>query len=153
MPRLRYGDWRGALTALASGMDAPLWAVDALTALLSGDAREDTRSLGVLLDTIARVSASRDLETLLDYVVDSSVEATGAERGFLVLIDEKTGKQVVRVARSLDPGGEAKSIGRDSQYSTSVVKRVVDRQGPTPRIRALHPRCGRSWARTSPRAA
>ena len=105
-------------------------AVTESSALLSGDAREDTRSLGVLLDTIARVSASRDLETLLDYVVDSSVEATGAERGFLVLIDEKTGKQVVRVARSLDPGGEAKSIGRDSQYSTSVVKRVVDRQEP-----------------------
>ena len=97
---------------------------------LSGDTREDTRSLGVLLDTIARVSASRDLETLLDYVVDSSVEATGAERGFLVLIDEKSGKQVVRVARSLSPSGDAGSIGRDSQYSTSVVKRVVDTQEP-----------------------
>ena len=100
------------------------------TSILSGDTREDTRSLGVLLDTIARVSASRDLETLLDYVVDSSVEATGAERGFLVLIDEKSGKQVVRVARALGPDGEAKSIGRESQYSTSVVKRVVDRQEP-----------------------
>ncbi len=105
-------------------------AVSESSAILSGDTREDTRSLGVLLDTIARVSASRDLETLLDYVVDSSVEATGAERGFLVLIDEKTGKQVVRVARALDPDGEAKSIGRDSLYSTSVVKRVVDRQEP-----------------------
>ena len=100
------------------------------TTFLSGDTREDTRSLGVLLDTIARVSASRDLETLLDYVVDSSVQATGAERGFLVLIDEKSGKQVVRVARALSPAGEPGSIGRDSQYSTSVVKRVVDRQEP-----------------------
>ncbi len=100
------------------------------SAILSGDTREDTRSLGVLLDAIARVSASRDLETLLDYVVDSSVEATGAERGFLVLIDAKSGKQVVRVARSLRPSGEADSIGRDSQYSTSVVKRVVESQEP-----------------------
>ncbi|MGB0330670.1 MAG: PP2C family protein-serine/threonine phosphatase [Planctomycetota bacterium] len=86
---------------------SPAEAVTESSALLSGDAREDSRSLGVLLDTIARVSASRDL-----------------------LIDDKTGKQVVRVARAQDRDGEAKSIGRDSQYSTSVVKRVVDRQEP-----------------------
>lgn len=113
-----------------AGLSAEAEAAADTTTFLSGDTREDTRSLGVLLDTIARVSASRDLETLLDYVVDSSVQATGAERGFLVLIDEKSGKQVVRVARALSPAGEAGSIGRDSQYSTSVVKRVVDRQEP-----------------------
>jgi len=98
--------------------------------ILSGDTREDTRSLSVLLDTIARVSASRDLETLLDYVVDSSVQATGAERGFLVLIDKATGKQVVRVARARDPEGDARSLARESLYSTSVVKRVVEEQHP-----------------------
>ena len=126
---------RPASTGGGSGARAPeapaaAEAVTDSSAILSGDTREDTRSLGVLLDTIARVSASRDLETLLDYVVDSSVEATGAERGFLVLIDEKSGKQVVRVARALGPEGEAKSMGRDAQYSTSVVKRVVDLQEP-----------------------
>lgn len=97
---------------------------------LRGDTGEDTRSLGLLLDTIARVSASRDLESLLDYVVDSSIEATGAERGFLVLMDDRTGKQVVRVARQRGADGTATPLGRDVKYSTSVVQRVVEQEAP-----------------------
>ena len=98
--------------------------------ILSGDAGEDSRSLEVLLDTIARVSASRDLETLLDYVVDSSVEATGAERGFLVLMDDESGKQVVRVARERTAEGETAALGREAKYSTSVVRKVIEQEQP-----------------------
>lgn len=97
---------------------------------LRGDAGEDTRSLDVLLDTIARVSLSRDLESLLDYVVDSSIQATGAERGFLVLYDDEADAQVVRVARELDGERKTQSLGRDVKYSTSVVKRVIEEQAP-----------------------
>lgn len=84
----------------------------------------------LLLHTIAKVSASRDLESLLDFVVDSSIEATGAERGFLVLMDDRTGGQVVRVARERLSSGESESLGRDVKYSTSVVKHVVDSDSP-----------------------
>ncbi|MEL6714037.1 MAG: GAF domain-containing SpoIIE family protein phosphatase, partial [Planctomycetota bacterium] len=104
-------------------------ALDA-AALLRGDAGEDSRSLDLLLDTIARVSASRDLESLLDFVVDASIEATGAERGFLVLMDDASGSQVVRVARERVGSGEKRPLGADVKYSTSVVQRVVDRQQP-----------------------
>ncbi len=97
---------------------------------LRGDIGVDSRSLELLLDTIARVSHSRDLESLLDFVVDSSIEATGAERGFLVLMDDKAGGQVVRVARARRPDGTAIPLGRDVKYSTSVVKRVVDTDEP-----------------------
>lgn len=100
------------------------------TAFLRGDTGEDSRSLELLLDTIARVSASRDLESLLDFVVDSSIEATGAERGFLVLMDDATGGQVVRVARERHADGRSVPLGRDVKYSTSVVKRVVDTHVP-----------------------
>lgn len=100
------------------------------SSFLRGDTGEDSRSLELLLDTIARVSASRDLETLLDYVVDSSIEATGAERGFLVLMDEDAGKQVVRVARERGSDGEAAPLGRDVKYSTSVVGKVVEEEAP-----------------------
>lgn len=108
-------------------------ALDA-AALLRGEAGEDSRSLDLLLDTIARVSASRDLESLLDFVVDASIEATGAERGFLVLLEGKSGAQVVRVARQRgddgDDEGRTRSLGRDVKYSTSVVQRVVDTDAP-----------------------
>lgn len=100
------------------------------SAFLRGDTGEDSRSLELLLDTIARVSHSRDLESLLDFVVDSSVEATGAERGFLVLMDDRTGGQVVRVARERRSDGTSVPLGRDVKYSTSVVKRVVDTDEP-----------------------
>jgi len=99
---------------------------DPPTAFLRGDAQADSKSLHLLLDAIARVSASRDLESLLDYVVDSSLEATGAERGFLVLLDSQTGQQVVRVAR--EAGG--RRIEDDIKYSTSVVARVLESGEP-----------------------
>ncbi len=100
------------------------------TTFLRGDTGEDSRSLELLLHTIAKVSASRDLESLLDFVVDSSIEATGAERGFLVLMDDRTGGQVVRVARERNSDGASASLGRDVKYSTSVVKHVVDSDSP-----------------------
>lgn len=96
------------------------------TEFLSGDAQHDTKSVQVLLDAIARVSESRDLESLLDYVVDRSIEVTGAERGFLVLLDD-AGNQVVRVARQR--GGS--TVEGEIKYSTSVVKRVLEDDVPT----------------------
>ena len=91
------------------------------TTFLKGEPQADRRSLHLLLDAIARVSASRDLESLLDYVVDSSLEATGAEQGFLVLQDPATGSQIVRVSR--DNKGQA--LAGDAKYSTSVVAKVL----------------------------
>lgn len=121
---------RGAVAPGAGGTGdgagSPAPPDDPPTAFLRGDAAADRRSLHLLLDAIARVSASRDLESLLDYVVDSSLEATGAERGFLVLIDPATGDQVVRVAR--EAGG--KRIADDVKYSTSVVGRVLESGEP-----------------------
>lgn len=95
------------------------------TEFLSGDALTDRRSVQVLLDTIARVTESRDLESLLDYVVDSSIDVTGAEHGLLVLLND-SGEQVVRVARQR---GQAVMEGQP-KYSTSVVKRVLDEDAP-----------------------
>ncbi|MCP3918162.1 MAG: SpoIIE family protein phosphatase [bacterium] len=95
------------------------------TQFLKGDASEDRRSVQVLLDAIARVSESRDLESLLGYVVDKSIEATGAERGFLVMLDGD-GEQVVRVGRQR---GES-DIDGEIKYSTSVVRRVLEEDAP-----------------------
>jgi len=103
----------------------PSPSTDAETKFLSGDALKDRRSVEVLLDAIKQVSESRDLESLLDYVVDRSIEVTGAERGMLVLIDD-AGAQQVRVARQA--GGYAADEG--AKYSTNVVKRVLEDNTP-----------------------
>ena len=112
----------------AGGQGSPAagGATDRPTQFLSGDARADRKSVRVLLEAIARMSESRDLESLLDYVVDSAVETTGAERGLLVLIDNESGEQVVRVARERG----AKETQGDVKYSTSVVKRVIEEDTP-----------------------
>ncbi len=98
---------------------------DPPTRFLSGDPLQDRRQVRVLLDAIARVSESRDLESLLEHVVDSAVSTTGAEQGLLVLLDDE-GRQTVRVARRLDPGGAgALAVEGPVKYSTSVVARVL----------------------------
>ncbi|MEM9380756.1 MAG: GAF domain-containing SpoIIE family protein phosphatase [Planctomycetota bacterium] len=121
----RSGD--AASGTAPGGAGAPL---HESSTFLRGDTNEDSRSLELLLHTIARVTASRDLETLLDYVVDSSIEATGAERGFLVLMDDESGRQRVHVARERGSDGTATQLAEDVKYSTTVVQRVVDEEEP-----------------------
>jgi serine phosphatase RsbU (regulator of sigma subunit) len=98
---------------------------DSTTQFLTGDGNLDRRSVDVLLAAIARVSESRELEPLLNYIVDTSIETTGAERGFLVL-EKPTGELYVRVARAR--GGQP--VPGPIRFSTSVVKGVLDKQEP-----------------------
>lgn len=106
---------------------------DTGTRFLTGDSDLDRRTVEVLLSTIARVSQSRDLEALLNDIVDRSIELTDAERGFLILIDSDVnagGAQVgdprVRVARTR----EGKPAEDSVKFSTSVVKRVLETRQP-----------------------
>jgi len=90
------------------------------TLFLTGDGRVDRRTIEVLLSAIARVSQSQDLERLLAYIVDTSIEVTGAERG-LILLAGKDGDLQPRMARQRGGQGVAGEI----RYSTSVVRRVL----------------------------
>jgi len=94
------------------------------TEFLTGNSDLDRRTVEVLLGTIARVSSSRDLEALLVDIVDRSVELTGAERGFLILLE--AGEPTVRVARSR----EAETIQENVRFSTSIVRRVLEQGEP-----------------------
>ncbi len=95
------------------------------TLFLTGNDRVDRRSVDVLLTAIARVSQSRDLESLLVYIVDTSIEVTGAERGLLILQDP-SGEMQIRVARQRGGQGVTGPI----RFSTSVVKRVLEKEEP-----------------------
>lgn len=95
------------------------------TQFLTGNNGLDRRSVEVLLSAIARVSESRDLESLLVYIVDTSIEITGAERGFLVLTDS-TGELRVRVARQR----EKRPVEGEVRFARTVVRRVLEKQEP-----------------------
>jgi serine phosphatase RsbU (regulator of sigma subunit) len=93
--------------------------------ILTGNAREDSRSLEILLDTIAAVTANIDLDTVLHDIVDRSLQVTRAERALLFLGDSAATLEV-RVAQ--DPNGKA--MAKDQPFSKSVVRRCLEEGMP-----------------------
>jgi sigma-B regulation protein RsbU (phosphoserine phosphatase) len=106
--------------------------LDDSSQFLTGDAREDQRRTDSLLEEYASIAervvqlrGEEDLDELLTYIVDASVNQTGSERGFLIL-DTGDGDREVRVARQR--GGQP--LRGDSRYSTSVVQKVLETRNP-----------------------
>lgn len=91
------------------------------SSLWTGDADEDARSLEILLDTIASVTANIDLDGVLRDIVDRSLQVTQAERAILLLGDTPDTLSV-RVAQ--DRAGE--SLSGELQWSRSLVRRCLD---------------------------
>jgi GAF domain-containing protein len=74
------------------------------------------------LYTVSRlIGSSLDLQTVLDQVMDAVIQLSGAERGFLMLLEE--GKLVIRVARNIDQ----KTIQSDAfTISSTITSRVLE---------------------------
>lgn len=91
------------------------------SSILSGDAEQDSRSLEILLDTIAAVTANIDLDSVLSDIVDRSLQVTSAERAIL-LLGEDPERLSVRVAQDRD----GKSLSGELQWSRSLVRRCLE---------------------------
>lgn len=109
---------------------AALEGADRETQFLTGDQGTDRESVKVLLEAISQVANApvknpADLESLLTKIVDSSIVATRAERGLLIL-DAGDGELTVSVAR--DEVGA--NIEGEVKFSTSTARRVLDENTP-----------------------
>ena len=93
--------------------------------LLTGDQGEDSRSIEILLDTIAAVTSNIDLDTVLHDIVDRSLQVTQAERAILFLGDSPE-KLVVRMAQDREGG----ALSGDLQFSRTLVGRTLEDQLP-----------------------
>lgn len=93
--------------------------------LLTGDPRQDEHSLRILLETIAGVTLSTDLDGVLADIVDRALQVTQAERGLLLLGDAPE-DLVVRTARDR----QGRDLGREVRYSRSSVRRCVEESRP-----------------------
>ncbi len=93
------------------------------TQFLTGEAGRDRRTVQVLLEAIARVSESRDLQSLLNDIVDRSIEITGAERGLLLLDTPGAAEGVLEVRVARQRG--SKELPSDARFSTSIAGRVL----------------------------
>jgi serine phosphatase RsbU (regulator of sigma subunit) len=89
--------------------------------LLTGDPREDARSLQILFDTIGAVTANIDLDSVLHEIVARSLQVTQAERALLFLGDTADAL-AVRVAQDR----EGVALSGDLQWSKTVVRRCLD---------------------------
>lgn len=72
-----------------------------------------------------RLLVTRDVQTLLEALLDGVIEATGAEKGFVLLLRE--GKPEVRAARNLHQESIPDAV---RQLSDSIIARVVESRRP-----------------------
>jgi signal transduction histidine kinase len=78
--------------------------------------------LAALYEVSSRLSTTLDLGELLNLVMDSIIQLTGAERGYLVLFDEVTGELQVAAARNVD---QETLAGGSMEISRTVVQRAA----------------------------
>ncbi len=76
-----------------------------------------------LADIAALINSSLDLTQVLNETMDTIIQLTGAERGYLMLRNEETGEFEFRIARNVDRQTLDSS---DFEVSRSVVMRVAE---------------------------
>lgn len=108
----------------AAYVEARLQALDKLMEEISSDREESGHRarLAALYEVSRVIGSSLDLQTVLDQVMDAIIQLTGAERGFLMLLDDERNLDV-RVARNFDQ----ETLTSDSfAVSRTITHRVVD---------------------------
>ncbi|MHB8626673.1 MAG: sensor histidine kinase [Aggregatilineales bacterium] len=108
----------------AAYVESRLQAADKLMEEISADRQESGHKarLAALYEVSRVIGSSLDLQTVLDQVMDAIIQLTGAERGFLMLLDDERNLDV-RVARNFDQ----ETLTSDSfAVSRTITRRVVD---------------------------
>ncbi|MGQ9625749.1 MAG: adenylate/guanylate cyclase domain-containing protein [Anaerolineae bacterium] len=84
--------------------------------------QEEHENLKALQKVSQVVNSSLDLSEVLNLAMDSVIQVTGAERGYLMLFNEETGELDFKVARNMD----RETIDSSSfEISRSIVNRVA----------------------------
>jgi signal transduction histidine kinase len=78
--------------------------------------------LAALYEVSTKLGTTLDLGELLNLVMDSIIQLTGAERGFLVLTDDVSGELRMMAARNVD---QETIAGRSMEISRTVVERAI----------------------------
>ncbi|GAB4575959.1 MAG: hypothetical protein Kow0077_30060 [Anaerolineae bacterium] len=87
---------------------------------------DQTQQLAALYEVSRLIGSSLDLQEVLDQVMDAILKLTGAERGYLMLLDDD-GNLVPRVARNID---QKTLDSSEFHVSRTVVRQVVDSNQP-----------------------
>ncbi len=149
--QLRRGDLRAAL-GLAAGIDEGVRAARRSTAAMTFgfDAieraaearRQQAQHLRTLYGVGRAINSTLDLREVLNLLMDNVVEATGAERGYVVLRDEASGALTVAAARgmsksAIDAASFSVSRGIIAEVATRGQPVVTTNAAADPRFSAL----------------
>jgi diguanylate cyclase (GGDEF)-like protein len=93
---------------------------DKLAGIFTGNFASDYNNVALLLETFAQLSAKQEVREVCLLAVDKAIEATGAERGALMLSDEQ-GLMTTVVAR----GRDRRPLELKERFSRSVPERVL----------------------------
>jgi adenylate cyclase len=88
---------------------------------------KEHENLTALYNVSQIVNSTLDLSEVLNLTMDLIIQVTGAERGFLMLMDEETDELTFRVARNMDRETIA---GSSFEISRSVVNKVAQEGEP-----------------------
>jgi len=111
---------------LIARLDALQTSLSQLEQVLDAEARERAR-LAALAEVARIVNSSLELPEVLNRVMDQIIGLTGAERAFLMLLDEETGRLELQTARNLDRQTVA---GPSFEISRSIAHRVAHEGQP-----------------------
>jgi adenylate cyclase len=91
------------------------------------DRRREDKRLGTLAHISHVINSILDIDEMLDVIMDHVIALVGAERGFIMLVDEKSGELTFRVARKL----QRTSLEQpEFQVSRSIVYKVFETREP-----------------------
>jgi serine/threonine-protein kinase PknK len=123
-PPLRTGFWRDArrqAIRAASRRSKPT------------DGSRAPEELAPLLSNLRRLASERDPARLLSVITDGAVSLTGAERGFVLLVDEH-GELEAKTVR----GAESELGKRTAAFSRSIAETVLIDREPVVTVDAAH---------------
>jgi class 3 adenylate cyclase len=103
--------------------------VDTLERTLN-DSSNELRSLRALARTTALINSAQSTDVVLNQVMDTVIELTRAERGYIMLVDAK-GELEFRVARGIDLEEDVRGDGSSSKVVSLTIVKQVARTGET----------------------
>ena len=106
-------------------LSTPSNEVASLDETFTGDPGRDAQSLRAFIDIARALNEQRDLARLLTLIVDSAIQLTGAERGFLILGsgDETS----IEVARNF---AQEEILSPEFKISRTIARRVAETSVP-----------------------
>ncbi|MAG12963.1 MAG: hypothetical protein CMN78_00010 [Spirochaetales bacterium] len=81
----------------------------------------DKRKLTSIISVTQRISSILDLDLLLENIMDTILEVTGAQRGYLLIVNRQTGELEMKAARNID---HAEIKSEKFQFSSNIIQNV-----------------------------